>query len=87
MDVFLITAEKKAGNNNNNRSIVKVIACGGENGKDGYLDTCEVYDHKKNTWSNVASLGSKRSAFRAAMLLDGRVLMTGGGNFENIVVL
>jgi hypothetical protein len=61
----------------------KVMVAGGWDShgiEEGWLDSVEVYDPAGGRWRDLGMLGSKRVGHRAALLLDGRVLLTGGYN-------
>ena len=60
----------------------KVLVVGGvANGDDplNVLDTSELYDPATGTWSVTGHLNRPRVGHTATLLLDGRVLVAGGG--------
>lgn len=54
----------------------RVLVVGGSDG--GRLDSCELYDPVSSTWLATGSLTTPRSAHKAILLQDGRVLAIGG---------
>jgi hypothetical protein len=61
----------------------RVLVAGGFTGFAGgnaqsVTDTAEIYDPTTGTWSNTASLGTRRALHSAAVLADGKVLVAGG---------
>ncbi|HEX5504058.1 MAG TPA: kelch repeat-containing protein [Thermomicrobiales bacterium] len=59
----------------------RVLVVGGDAGAAGAPDTpatAEVFDPTNGTWTPVAPLGTARIGHAAALLPDGRVLVTGG---------
>lgn len=57
----------------------RVILAGG-NGDSGNLDTTEIYNPTTNTWIAGPVLSTKRGQSSTAVLLDGKVLIAGGGD-------
>lgn len=58
----------------------KLFTTGGNNSSGVSLDTSELYDPTLGTWSATGSLaGGSRTDFIIQMLLDGKVLIAGGG--------
>jgi hypothetical protein len=43
------------------------------------LASAELYDPASGTWTATADMGTPRGVFNATLLLDGRVLVAGGG--------
>lgn len=60
----------------------RVLVVGGWNSVGGYeaalLKTTEIYDDQSGTWSTLASTGTGRVEHTTTLLLDGRILVTGG---------
>ena len=65
----------------------RVLICGGEASDTPFLplNVCEVFDPTTFTFSTVASMSFTRSLAHATVLLDGRVLVTGGQGLEGSV--
>jgi hypothetical protein len=64
----------------------KVLVAGGPNnlpGNPNWLDSAELYDPAKATWSATASLTVKRSAHTATLLNSGKVLVAGAVDNNN----
>jgi uncharacterized repeat protein (TIGR01451 family) len=66
----------------------KVLAAGGYESSsiDGVqaLASSELYDPATNTWSDADSMAVPRFLHTATLLPDGRVLVTGGSNFDAV---
>ncbi len=61
----------------------KVLVEGGYgtgNNSLGNLSSAELYDPTNNTWTSAGSMATARSGFRATLLGNGKVLVTGGFN-------
>ena len=58
----------------------KVLVAGGSNngGVSGDLSSAELYDPTSNTWSSAGSMSTAREDARATLLVNGKVLVTGG---------
>ena len=58
----------------------RVLVTGGADLSDGIdnLATAEIYDPTTGTWTRTGSMSHGRAAHTATLLLDGRVLITGG---------
>jgi len=68
----------------------KVLIAGGapDENKSPYLDTAELYDEAKGTFSLTGKMTSGRSGHAAALLADGKVLVSGGmSKYSNSAVL
>jgi uncharacterized delta-60 repeat protein len=69
----------------------KVLVVGGRNGNvmnnGGYLSTAELFDPTVGTWTATDSLTASRRGHTATLLMDGRLLVTGGwgGPFGSIL--
>jgi N-acetylneuraminic acid mutarotase len=68
----------------------KALAVGGRYYDSGlstqiYLKSSEIYDLLANAWSPAGEMSSPRSHHTATVLLDGRVLVTGGQNGNGIL--
>jgi N-acetylneuraminic acid mutarotase len=61
-----------------------VLVAGGQvirnNEGQGNLATAELYDPTSETWTATATMTEARYGHRATLLLDGRVLVAGGGS-------
>lgn len=60
----------------------KILAIGGSTNSVGRLATaaCEIYNPVTGTWSPTGSLNIPRNSHTATLLLDGRILVTGGAD-------
>jgi hypothetical protein len=56
----------------------RAVVLGGWNGRDGELDTIEIFDLDTQQWLLAGVMLQKRKQLAAALLPDGRVLITGG---------
>jgi hypothetical protein len=54
-----------------------VLVCGGSNGPS--LNSAELYNPATGTWSPAASMNAARTWHTATVLVDGKVLVAGGG--------
>ena len=69
----------------------KVLVTGGIDEPPGlnrtYLNSAEIYDPVTNTWTGVAPMSTYRYGHTATLLLDGRVLVSGGydGNSNSYI--
>jgi hypothetical protein len=54
-----------------------VLVVGGQ-GSGGYLSSAELYEPATGTWAPAGGLVTGRQSHSAALLPDGRVLVTGG---------
>jgi len=63
----------------------RVLVSGGYNYDNGWpsLSGCEIYDPASGTWSNTGSMNTAREEHSATLLPDGRVLVSGGYNYDN----
>jgi N-acetylneuraminic acid mutarotase len=57
----------------------QVLAAGGFNSYNNYLDSAEVYDPAAKTWKGTGSLKTARAFHTATLLGNGKVLAVGGG--------
>jgi preprotein translocase subunit YajC len=64
----------------------KVLVAGGTNNGTLPLKTAELYDPLSNTWSRTGSMVVTRRGHTATLMLDGKVLVTGGsdGTVESV---
>ena len=61
----------------------RVLLAGGAHGlpdKHRYLNTVEIYDPTTERWSPAPNMAFARDNAKAVQLLDGRVLVIGGGD-------
>jgi hypothetical protein len=56
----------------------KVLVAGGTNNGTTPLKTAELYDPNTNTWSTTGSMAVARRGHTATLMLDGKILVTGG---------
>lgn len=56
----------------------KVLVAGGTNNGSTPLRTAELYDPDTNTWSSTGSMVVARRGHTATLMLDGKILVTGG---------
>ena len=56
----------------------KVLVAGGTNNGTTPLKTAELYDPSTNTWSSTGSMAVARRGHTATLMLDGKILVTGG---------
>jgi hypothetical protein len=61
----------------------KVLVAGGTDMGGTYYTACYLYDPTTQLWTATGSMATQRSEFRAALLVDGTVLVEGG--YSNIV--
>jgi len=52
----------------------------------GYLNVCEIYDPSTNKWSLTDTLKSKRAGHTITKLNDGRILVAGGFNEDELSI-
>ncbi|MGD8779197.1 MAG: kelch repeat-containing protein [Ignavibacteria bacterium] len=52
----------------------------------GYLNVCEIYDPSTNKWSLTDTLKSKRAGHTMTKLKDGRILVAGGFNENELFI-
>jgi N-acetylneuraminic acid mutarotase len=64
----------------------KVLVAGGDDGKGGEegnpLNTAELYDPQRGTWSSTGNLNEALVLHTATLLQDGRLLVIGGANYS-----
>jgi len=66
----------------NRKDDYDVLVCGGHGDDDDFLDSCELYNSRTNTWRAVARMATKRINAHAVRLADECVLVTGGRDKE-----
>jgi hypothetical protein len=59
----------------------KVLIAGGQNGNNLSIKSAELYDPATGTWAATADLNQARDHHTATLLLNGKVLVTGGALF------
>ncbi len=62
----------------------RLLAVGGKQDNDSYLNSAAIYDPFRGSWSAAASMQYARSGHTAVLLPDGRVLVAGGKGLSGI---